>query len=143
MIPPKILEPREIEDLCDIVEARILEKVKIDFRFEMESIKNKIMRAIASVPQYVCTKYGHKEVPKDFEVSILISKDRIDHVERPMGDTAGQFSRPRSQLKLKHRIEVSNFSSTLNLEDLIDWIGKLEDHFELEDIADPLRVMLA
>ena len=40
-------------------------------------------------------------------------------------------------------MEVSSFSSTLNLEDLIDWIGELEDYFELEEIEDPLRVRLA
>ena len=40
-------------------------------------------------------------------------------------------------------MEVSNFSGTLNPEDLIDWIGELEDYFELEDIEDPLRVRLA
>jgi hypothetical protein len=31
----------------------------------------------------------------------------------------------------------------LNLKDLINWIGELEDYFELEDIEDPLRVRLA
>ena len=40
-------------------------------------------------------------------------------------------------------MEVYNFSSTLNPKDLIDWIGKLEDYFELEEIEDPLRVRLA
>ena len=40
-------------------------------------------------------------------------------------------------------MEVSNFSGTLTPEDLIDWIGELEDYFELEDIDDPLRVRLA
>ena len=28
-------------------------------------------------------------------------------------------------------------------EDLINWVGELEDYFELEDIEDPLRVRLA
>lgn len=40
-------------------------------------------------------------------------------------------------------MEVFDFLGTLNLEDLIDWIGKLKDCFELEDIEDPLRVRLA
>ena len=44
---------------------------------------------------------------------------------------------------MKHKMEVCNFSGTLNLEDLITWIGKLEDQFELKDIEDPLRVRLA
>ena len=51
--------------------------------------------------------------------------------------------RLESQLKLKHKMEVSNFSSTLNPEDLSDWIGELEYYFELEKIEDPLRVSLA
>ena len=48
-----------------------------------------------------------------------------------------------TQLKLKNKMDVSNSSSTLNLEDLIDWIGELEDYFELDDIGDPLKVRLA
>ena len=59
-----------------------------------------------------------------------------------MGDRAGQFSIPRFEFKLKHKMEVPNFSSTLNPIDLIDWIGELEDYFELEEIEDPLRVRL-
>ena len=39
-------------------------------------------------------------------------------------------------------MEVSNLSSTLNSKDLIDWIGELEEYFELEDIGDLLRVRL-
>ena len=51
-----------------------------------------------------------------------------------MGDRTSQLGRSRSQLKLKDNIDVSNFSSTLNRKNLIDWIGELEDYFELEDI---------
>ena len=49
-------------------------------------------------------------------------------------------------------MEVSNFSSTLNPKDLIDWINpkdlidwirELEDYFELEEIEGPLRVRMA
>ena len=40
-------------------------------------------------------------------------------------------------------MEVSNCLGTLNPKDLIDWIGELEDYFELEDIVDPLKVRLA
>ena len=46
-------------------------------------------------------------------------------------------------MKLKHKMEVSNFLGTLNPEDLIDWISELEDYFELENIEDPLSVRLA
>ena len=86
---------------------------------------------------------GYEEVVEDFEFSRSSGEAKIDHVERPMGNRVGKFARPRSQLKLKHKMEVSNFSGTLNPEDLIDWIGELEDYFELEDIEDPLRVRLA
>ena len=44
---------------------------------------------------------------------------------------------------MKHKMEVSNLSSNLTLVDLIDWIGELEDYFDLEDIEDPLKVRLA
>ena len=40
-------------------------------------------------------------------------------------------------------MEVSKFLGTLNPEDLIDWIGELEDYFELKDIEGPLRVRMA
>ena len=99
-----------------------------------------IMRAIYHVPRNVGTKDGYEEVVEDFEVS---SEDKTNHEERPIGIRASQFAQPGSQLKLKHKMEVSNFLGTLNLEDLIDWIGELEDYFELEDIEDPLRVRLA
>ena len=64
-------------------------------------------------------------------------------MERPIGTRVGQFARLGSQLKLKHKMEVSNFLDTLSLENLIDWTSELEDYFELEDIEDPLRVILA
>ena len=51
--------------------------------------------------------------------------------------------KPRSQLKLKHKMEVSNFSGTLNLKDLNYWIGKLEYYFEIVEFEDLLRVRLA
>ena len=45
-------------------------------------------------------------------------------------------------MTLKHKIEVSDFSGTLDPEDLIDWIGESEDYFELKDIEDPTRVRI-
>ena len=59
-----------------------------------------------------------------------------------MRNRVRQFDRSRSQLKLKYKMEVSNFLGTLNPKDLIDWIDELEDYFELEEIEDPLRVRL-
>ena len=88
------------------------------------------------------TKDGYKEVAKDFEATGSSVEDGIDRVERHIRIRDGQFSRLGSQLKLKHKMEVSNFLGTLNPEGLINWIGELEDYFELEDIEDPLRVRL-
>ena len=34
-------------------------------------------------------------------------------------------------------IDVSNFSSSLNLRDLIYWINVLNDYFDLEEVRDP------
>ena len=56
-----------------------------------------------------------------------------------MGNRVGQLAQPESQLKLKHKMEVSNFLGTFNLEDQIDWIGELKDYFEIKDIEDPLK----
>ena len=60
-----------------------------------------------------------------------------------MENRVGHSARLGSQLKLKHKMEVSNFLGTLTPEDLIDWIDELEDYFELEEIEDLLRVTLA
>ena len=86
---------------------------------------------------------GYEDVVEDFEFFGSNGEGRTDRVERPMKNWVGQFARSRSHLKLKHKMEVSNFSGSLTPEDLIDWIGELEDYFELESIEDPLRVKLA
>ena len=147
-----------INDLSDVVEERISDKVKENFRSEMEEVKAnfrsqitlmksdmivEILSALGGIPRYVGTEGIYEKVSEDFEVIGSSGEDRTNHVERPIGTRIGQFARSGSQLKLKHKMEVSNFSGTLNLEDLIDWIGELEDYFELEDIEDPLRVRLA
>lgn len=60
------------------------------------------------------------EVP---EVDILIEQKRL--------------LRSMTQVGKSHRIEVSNYSSSLDPDELIDWINELEDYFELENIVDP------
>ena len=154
----RILDSREIDDLSDVVEERILEKLKANFRSQMEEVKAnfvskmmliksdmiaQIVNSLGGLPRSVGTNGGYEKFSKDFEVTIASGEDRVDCVERPIGTRVGQFARPRSQLKLKHKMEVSNFSSTLNPKDLIYWIGELEEYFDLEDIEDPLRVRLA
>ena len=101
------------------------------------------MRAIASVPWHVSIENGYEEDVEDFEVSRLSGEDRINYLERSMEDRVGQLDRFETRLKIKYKMDVFNFSGTLNPKDLIDWIGKLEDYFELEDIGDLLRVRLA
>lgn len=44
-----------------------------------------------------------------------------------MEDKVDWSDRSDTRLKLKHKIDVSNFLATLNPKDLIDWIGELED----------------
>ena len=93
------------------------------------------------VHRHVGTKDSYEEVVEDFED--VRSSGRSDRVESPRGGRTDQLLRHGFQLKLKHKMEVSNFLGTLNLEELIDWIGELEDYFELEEIEDPLKVRLA
>ena len=60
-----------------------------------------------------------------------------------MEDKTTQLDRSGAQLKVKHKMDVSNFLGALNPKDIIDWIGELEYYFKLEDIGDPFRVRLA
>ena len=68
----RILDPREIYDLYDAMEERILEKVLADLRSEMELMKNdtviEIMRAMYGVPRKLAMEHGYGEVIKHFEV---------------------------------------------------------------------------
>lgn len=101
------------------------------------------MKYIMIVKEGYYTNDGYEEVVEDFEVVRSSGKDRTGQMERSVEDIIGRLDRSKSQLKLKHMMNVSNFSGTLSLEDLISWIHELEDYFELEDIGDPLRVSLA
>ena len=101
----------------------------------------KVVSALGGIPRHEGTDDGYEEVAEDFETTRSITRAKQD--ERPRGNRVIQLDRSGSQLKLKHMMEVSNFLGTLNLEDLIDWIGELEDYFKLEDIKDQLRVRIA
>lgn len=52
------------------------------------------------------------------------------------------FLRAVAQASKVHKVEVSNFSGTLNLEDLVDWIKEMDDYFDFEDVKDLQRVWL-
>ena len=74
----------------------------------------------------------YEEAAKDLklpEVEILVEEEMLLRAMTKMGKS--------------HRMEVSNYSASLDPEELIDWINELEDYFELENIVDPQRVKLA
>ena len=121
-MPPTRLDPRVIDDLYDVVEERISKKIKANFRSKMALMKSdmivEIVSTLGGVSRHVGTKDGYEEVVEDFETTR--SSGRDDQVEILRGNRTIQFDRFESQLKLKHKKEVSNFSSPLNLEDLIN-----------------------
>ena len=128
-MPPRTLDPRAIDDLTDAMEEKISEKitaqieeVKASLRSKMELMKSdmiiEIVGALGGIPRHVDTKDGYEEVVEDFETTR--SSGRAKQDERPRGNRVVQLDRSGTQLKLKHKMEVSNFSSALNLEDLID-----------------------
>ena len=144
-MPLRRLDPREIDDLCDVVEGRILEKIRENIKSEMvlmnSNMIDKIVSALGGIPRHVSVEDSYEEIVEDFEV--VGSSGRSNRVERPRGGRTNHFLRLGSQLKLQYKTEVSNFSCTLNPKDLIDWIGELKDYFELEEIKEPLKVRLA
>ena len=129
------------------MEKRISEKIREKFISKIALMKSdmivEIVRDLGGVRRHMGSDDGYEEFVEDFEVIGSSGKDRTDHVERPVETMVGQFARPRSQLKLKHKMEVSNLLGTLTPKDLIDWIGEFEDYIKLEDIEDLIRVMLA
>ena len=48
-----------------------------------------------------------------------------------------------TQVGKSHRMEVSNYSSSLDYERPIDWINEPDDYFELENIVDMQGVRAA
>ena len=94
-----------------------------------------ILSALGNVPNQVGTEGSYEEAMDDFKTTRSSGRS-----ERPRGNMIDQLDRSIFQLKLKHKMEVSNFSGTLNPEELIDQIGKLEDYFDLKEIEDPLKV---
>lgn len=53
------------------------------------------------------------------------------------------FLRALSRVMKRNRMDVSNFLGTLNPEELIDWIGEMEEYFKLEEIRDLQWVKIA
>ena len=101
-----------------------MEEVKYSFISEMELMKSdmvfEIVSSLGDVTGHVGTKDCYEEVAKEFEIVRWSGKDINDHVGIPIGNRFVQFARHGSQLRLKYKMGVSNFSSTLTLEELID-----------------------
>ena len=70
-MPPRRLDPREIDDLCDAVEGRISEKIRTDIRSEMALMKSdmiaEIVNALGGIPRLVGTKNSYEKDIEDFE----------------------------------------------------------------------------
>ena len=97
-MPPRRLDPREIDDHSDSMEERISEKIRAEFKYEIPLMKRdmivEIVSSLGGVPRHVDTEGSYEEVVEDFEVAGYSREDITDHVERPIGTRAGQFARP-------------------------------------------------
>ena len=96
-MPPRRLDPRAIDDLSDVVEERILEKIRVEFRSEIALMKGdmivEIVSALGGVPRHVGIEDGYEEATEDFEFFESNGEARTDRIDRPMGNRVGQFSR--------------------------------------------------
>ena len=85
-MPPRILDPKENDDLNDVMEERILEKLRAELKSEMALMKSdmiaEIVSALDGVRRHVGTEGSYEKVAKDFEV---VGEERTDREERPIG----------------------------------------------------------
>lgn len=120
-MPLRRLDPRVIADICDVVELKITEKVKSDFRSEMELMKNdmitEVMRAIVGMPRNLGTNDSYEEVVEDFEA---VGSSGDDQRDRSGENRIGRLHRSGTRLSTSYQMEVSTLSSTLRPKDLID-----------------------
>ena len=90
------MDPREINDLSDVVEEWISEKVKEDFRSQIALMKSnmiaKIVSALGGVPRHVGIEDAYEEAAKEFEIAKSSGEARTDRIERPMGNRVDQFA---------------------------------------------------
>ena len=95
-MPPRRLDPREINDPSDAMEERILEKMREEFISEIALMKSdmivEIMSALRGIPRHVGTKGSYEEVVEEFEVARSSGDDRTNHVERHIVIRVGQFA---------------------------------------------------
>lgn len=96
-IPPRRLDHRKIYYLSDVLEENILEKIREEFRSEIELMKSgmivEIVSALGGLPRHVVTKGSYDEFVEDFDITRSSGDDIIDHMERPIGTRASQLAR--------------------------------------------------
>lgn len=107
------MNPRKVEQMVE------------DFKNEL---RNEIQNMLAGLWRNPKSEDEYEEAGEELEAKE--AEGLVDEGEEI-------FLRVVTQISKVHKVEVSNFSSSLNLEDLIDWIGDLEDYFEFEDVKDP------
>lgn len=95
-----------------------------DFKNEM---RNKIQNALIGLRRNPEFEDEYKEAGEELEVK---------EAKGPKDEKEKRFLRAVAQVSKIHKVEVSIFFETLNPEDMIDWIGELEDYFDFDDIKD-------
>ena len=84
-MPPRRLDPREIYDLSDAMEDRVLENIRVEFRSKIALMKSVMISEIVSawggLPRHVGIEGSYEEVAKDLEVVGSSGEDKIDRVE--------------------------------------------------------------
>ena len=70
-VPPRGLESSIINYLCDSIEGRISEKIRIDIRSKMSLMKShmigEIISSLDGIPRHVGTKDSYEEAIEDLE----------------------------------------------------------------------------
>jgi hypothetical protein len=66
-----------------------------------------------------------------------VEDSNVEEEEEEIDQDQMQLIRVISKIGKRPRVEVPSYFGSLNLEELIDWIKKLEEYFEYEEIKDP------
>lgn len=102
-----------------------------DFKNEM---RNEIQNVLVGLRRNTESEDENEEAGEELEV---------EEAKGPIYEGEEIFLRVVVQVSKIHKVEVSNFSGSLNPKDLIDWIEDLENYFKFEDVKDQHRVQLA
>ena len=89
-----------MNDITDVMEEWILEKMRAKFRSEIALMKSdmimEIVSALGGVPRHVGTKDGYEEAIEEFEIAESSGEAITNHTERPMGNRVVQLSQLES-----------------------------------------------